>query len=111
MQSKFIEIRDEMTCIAALAVRISPESLESVEARFARKSGWEDAGTYLITLSNPRVAYNDDAWNGCRTMTTAHRWIKENWHKIESGDVVDVRVILGEATAAAEPEIFQRRGR
>ena len=41
---------------------------------------------------------------GDRTIQTAHRYITEHFEELTAGDVVDVRVILGERTEAAMPE-------
>jgi hypothetical protein len=35
---------------------------------------------------------------------TAHRWIREHWEVLRTGDVIDVRVCLGETDTPAAPE-------
>ena len=52
-------------------------------------------------------ATHSDPYDWCdRTMKTAHVFIEQNFTKLNDGDVVDVRVILGEEEVSALPEIW-----
>ena len=111
METKTIEIRDRMTFIAAVAVRLEPES-ERDRYLFAR-SGFgltpAEQGEYvvLLRLSNAQSAYDPYAW-GDRTMANAHRYLIENWAAVASGDVVDVEVVLGEKDTPSQREQLER---
>gem|GEM_PF-2943358 len=44
-----------------------------------------------------RMTYDPYDWSGTpRTYREAHKYIKQNWGILESGDVIDVEFILGE---------------
>jgi hypothetical protein len=104
---KFIEIRDRMTFIAAMAVRLAPAS--EAERYLASRSGFgidpaEQAGYVMLTkLCDPRSEWDPFAWSD-RTMTTAHAYVQERWDELESGAVVDVEFIRGETKAPKRSE-------
>ena len=106
MITKMLEIRDEGTCIPVIAIRMVGGS--AVEDRFLRRCGYpqDGHGVVLMTLSDQRTNSEAYGWSGCRTMTAAHNFIIDNFDTLYEGQVVDVRVILGEETEAAEPEIW-----
>jgi hypothetical protein len=110
MNTKVLEIRDEMTCIPVMAVQMV--AANAVEDRFLWRSGYpRDQRTHppsviLIKLSSVEAESNPYHWSYARTMREAHKWITEHFTELKDGDVVDVRVILGEATEPAKPEIW-----
>lgn len=114
METKFIEIRDEGTCIAAVAFRMAAH--DPIEQRFFYRCGYpaDGDGIVLMDLYNQRATSDPYEWAalgmGARTMPTVHNWLcaPENWRSVRSGQVVDVRVIRGEAKEPAEPEIMTR---
>ncbi len=102
MTIKMFEIRDHATCIPALAFRISGD-----DGPIARRAGFGDVGcVYLVMLATEKAAYDpySDVWGNARTMRHAHLYISEHFDDLQDGQVVDVRVILGEATEPAEAE-------
>lgn len=109
MQTKFIEIRDRGTCIAAMAIRMVAD--DSIGWTFLSREGYPKDGRsiVLMRLSDQRATVDPYAWpdinRDTRTMPNAHDYIIRNWASIESGSVVDVRVILGETVGPAEAEI------
>jgi len=112
MKAKTLEIRDEGTFVAALAVDMNPgdpypkngtltekelgASLRALRARtyLLRRCGYPCDGrpnVILTRLDGNGQATNDPyAW-GDRTMAHAHHYIIEHWHELKDGDVVDVR--------------------
>jgi len=107
MKTKCIEIRDEGTCIAALAIQM--DAANPVEYRFLRREGYpmDGHGIVLMKLSDQKATSDSYAWDN-RTMCAAHNWIEAQWSKLKDGDVVDVRVVLGMTTIPATPEIWIR---
>lgn len=99
METKFVEIRDDGTCIPAMAILVGdhhfPEG--SPEAWLLGRSGFSgDDYVILIKLDPVTAQYDPYAWPSHRTMRVAHDWIRKNWRAMQSGQVVDVQFILGE---------------
>jgi len=125
MKAKALELRDEGTFIALLAVDMNPyQPMIFGETKEERKNSHEDdaARRYLLRRvgypcdGRPNVlitklsgdgskATNDPYYWRDRTMATAHAYIIENWEKLRDGDVVDVEFILGETTS---PKVSER---
>lgn len=109
MQTKMIEIRDSMTTIAALAIRMIANDLK--EYSFLWREGYPKDGSsiVLMRLSDQKATNDPYKWHalgmGLRTMQISHDFIINHWDEIESGDVVDVEYILNETTAPKTPEI------
>lgn len=118
MKAKALELRDEGTFIALLAVDMNPGDLEPYELggvtvpRYSDELSYE-AQRYLLRRvgypcdGRPNVlitklsgdgskASNDPHYWGDRTFAVAHAWIIEHWNELRDGDVVDVQFILGE---------------
>lgn len=107
MKLKFIEIRDRNTCVPALAIQMDADG-DPIAERFLWRCGYEPTVTVLMRLYDQRANSDPYEW-GDRTHKVAHNYIYGHFDKIESGQVVDVRVILGEQAEPEEPEIFQRQ--
>lgn len=110
IESKVFEVRDRATMILVLAVAVGAKepSLTPWEAKAVRRSGYGDSRLILLTkLDNgdKRIEYDAFAWDRGRTMRDAHRFIEENWLKLESGEVIDVEFIVGETTTKKESEL------
>lgn len=112
MRPKFIEIRDRATCIPALAFYINRD-----DGPIARRAGFGEVGcVYLVALATEKAAYDpySGVWGSARTMRVVHQWLSDynedsgekrlNFDAIRDGQVVDARVILGEATEPAVAE-------
>ena len=107
---KCLEIRDNATCIPAIAIKMSAGS--PVEERFLWRCGYPRDGQYgvvLMRLSDQRATSDVYGW-GDRTHKAAHLYIEEHFDELKEGAVVDVRVILGEADVPATPEIVTPEG-
>lgn len=106
MKTKMLEIRDEGTCIAALAIKMEPAN--EIETCFLSREGYppSDDGIVLMMLGNQKATSDPYEW-GLRTMAIAHNWLLgQNWDEIDEGRVIDVRVINGEREYAVGPEIW-----
>lgn len=102
MLTKFFEIRDRNTCIPAMAFYIS-----EADGPIARRAGFGEVGcVYLVALATEKAAYDpySDVWGYARTMRPAHLYISEHFDTLRDGQVIDVRVLLGEATEPAVAE-------
>lgn len=110
MELKFLEIRDEGTCIPALAIQMTPDG--RVSEAFLWRCGYPREGVpsvVLMRLSDQKATSDPYEWAGLtgdrRTMPYAHAYIIDAFPRLRNGQVVDVRVILREASEPAEPEI------
>lgn len=109
MQYKILEIRDEGTHIPALAIRMLAES--DVQHYYVHgRCGYpkDGSGIVLMHLDNQKATVDPYAWPdmgfGRRTLGNAHNYIYEHFDELKDGDVVDVRVILGERKEPAESD-------
>lgn len=123
MNAKALEIRDEGTFIAALAVDMNPEpatacadpvaaeqfaSRHHAQRYLLRRCGYacdRRPNVLLTRLDGNGKATNDPYGWGGRTWPVAHTYIIEHWTELKDGDVVDVQFILGET---AQPKVSER---
>lgn len=109
MITKMLEIRDRGTCIAAMAIKMAPTN--DIERTYLRREGFpsDGHGVVLMRLADQRATSDPYEWpsltRDTRTMPHAHLLIIAHWNEIEPGQVIDVRVVLGEATEPATAEI------
>lgn len=124
MRAKALELRDEGTFIALIAIDMNPRpqhdslgigSPESAAAHqgqrhLLRRVGYPCDGrpNILITklAGDGSKASNDPYYWGDRTYRVAHNYIIENWETLQDGDVVDVQFILGETKAPKKSERY-----
>ena len=109
MTAKTFEVRDRMTFIPVLAVRLDPgcEADRYILARagYGRTPGGQGEYIQLLRLAGGEGASNCDPYGWAdRTMQTAHVYILEKFDVLQSGEVVDVRYLLGEQPAPAPSE-------
>ena len=108
---KFLEIRDNGTNISAVAFRLNPVGLAA--CKILSRSGYgltlDDMRGYIMLAQlcggTGKITCDPAQWN-TRPMDVAHDWIIKNYNEIESGDVVDVRFILGESTKPCVSDTF-----
>lgn len=116
MQAKALEIRDEGTFIACLAVDMNPRAPAigaddgGAEAQrwLLRRCGYPCNGrpNVIVTrLDGDGRATNDPHAQEGRTWPVAHFYIIEHWAELADGDVVDVSFILGETP---KPKVSER---
>lgn len=108
MITKCLEIRDEATCIPALAIRM--QSANDVEDRFLWRCGYprDGRGVVLMRLDDQKATSDAYGWGMARTMGAAHLYIEQHFDTLDEGAVVDVRVLLGEAPVPATAEIIHQ---
>jgi hypothetical protein len=109
MEMFLLEIRDHHTFIPVLAVNLNPARVDVAGGYLLRRHGYPCDGSApiigLTRLSADHRPFSCDphGW-GDRTFTTAHKWIRDNWHTMFQGRVVDVAYILGETKKEKQPE-------
>jgi len=102
MDTKFLEIRDRMTTIPALAIALS-----KADSPIAWRAGFGDEpSVLLIKLANMTIQCDPYEWPLAqgRTMRAAHLHIEAHWSDLLDGDVVDVEYLNGETPAPKAPE-------
>lgn len=107
MKTKMIEIRDDGTCIPAVAIQMS--SANPIEDQFLWRGGYprDGRGVVLLRLSDQGATSDPYGWpESARTMQAAHLYILEHWDELSDGSVVDARVHLGERQEHVAPEIW-----
>lgn len=105
MQTKTLEIRDRMTFIACLAIKMQAENID--EMYLLRRDGYGSEIQLVLfgRLSGGPFTYEHHEWAD-RTMLTAHRHVEQNFDSLKDGDVVDVEFILGETNHPKHSERF-----
>lgn len=107
MDAKVIEIRDRLTFIPALAVRLDPRNEHEryllARAGFGISAYEQSQYVELVWLNSGKSACDPYDWRD-RTMKTAHQYLMEHWGDVRPGGVVDVQFILGETGAPAVTE-------
>lgn len=106
MKIKFVEIRDRMTFIPAMAVEMT--GAPSAPADWLmRRAGYGGGGRCIILIHlNHNLCKSDPYEWGDRTMMNAHNYIDQHWEEILDGEVVDVEFILGETDQKKVSERF-----
>jgi hypothetical protein len=105
MLTKLLEIRDEGTCIPAMATEAAADN--GRQTAVLRRAGYNPDSPPLIILQHLHkgtATYNPYDW-GDRTWHHAHQHIVDNWSDLKDGDVIDVQYILGETTEKKASEI------
>lgn len=113
MIAKALEVRDEGTFIAVLAVDMNvhvfgPQHDAVAQHYLLRRCGYACDGRpniILTRLDGSGKATNDPYDWGGRTYPVAHQYIIDHWLELKDGDVVDVEFILGERP---QPKISER---
>ena len=104
---KAFEIRDSMTFIPVVGISLCPKDGKQqyllARAGFGTTPQEQIRFVVLFKLIGNMQTYDPLVWND-RTMTTAHRHIRDNFEKLESGEVIDVQYILGETKEVKQSE-------
>lgn len=106
LEVKLFEIRDRGTTIPMVGIRIDPNdmTLNESERWLQERAGFGKKSVLLSPLMGGKSHYDVYHW-GDRTFHTAHKYIRDNWEKLDSGQVIDVEFILGETL---NPKISDR---
>lgn len=100
-QVKIFEVRDRMTFMPMLAVKLftSTEDERYLLWRLGYGDTPQEQELYVLLFTlqgKPLVGAFDLYDHADRTRQTAHKYIEENWEQLKTGDVVDVEFINGE---------------
>jgi hypothetical protein len=116
MIAKVLEVRDEGTFIALLAVDMNPispftsEEVYEAQRYLLRRVGYPCDGRPNIVITKMSAdgdrACNDPHYWKDRTFAVAHAYIIDHWSMLKDGDVVDVQFILGETKAPKQSERY-----
>lgn len=102
---KLFEIRDRMTFIPVMGVRIDAYNEVDPNRYLLRTMGFGSVVCILLThLGTSESHWDVYDWHSS-TMQQAHNHIQQNFDALENGAVVDVEFITG---ATAEPKKSQR---
>lgn len=103
MITKLLEIRDEGTCIPAMASEAVADN--GRQAAILRRAGYGESRCIILQhLHKGEATYNPHDWRS-RTYGEAHLYIIKHWDDLKDGDVVDVQFIRGETTEKKTSEI------
>lgn len=103
MITKLLEIRDEGTCIPAMATEAVAEN--GRQGPILRRAGYGESRCIILQhLHKGEATYNPYDWRS-RTYAEAHLYIVKHWDDLKDGDVIDVQFILGETTEKKVSEI------
>lgn len=106
---KLFEVRDRGTCIPVMAVRFPGNSWLSTQERWLlQRAGYGDhpaSYVQIVEIEGGRGRSLCDPFDVddgvSRTRFVAYRHIIAEWDDLDSGDVIDVRYLLGESTEPA----------
>jgi len=104
---KVLEIRDRMTFIPVMAVKMKSE--DPTKQYYLRKVGYVDECNMVevIRMDTDKCSHDPYGWDPpSRTMLEAHKYISKNWDLLNDGDVIDVEFILMESDSPKVSERF-----
>ena len=100
LETKIFEIRDDATCIPVLATKMIGKTER--QKKLLRRVGFDEYPLIQVThIEDHQSSWYAFDWPN-RTMNAAHREIQEKFDDLRDGQVIDVRVYLGEQ---AEPAL------
>jgi len=106
MRIKVFELRDEGTHIGIFAIR--PEHTGGLADYELHRCGFpaDSEAVILGFLDGERESSADPYhWSG-RTMRPTHLYIEQHFDELEDGQVIDVRVLLGEEKEPVKSDRF-----
>ena len=97
IETKLFEIRDHGTFIPAVGIACECSTIQDEREQWLmRRAGYGERWILLTRLDGGgRAEYDPHSWTN-RTWVGAHLLIQRDWDSLESGDVIDARVGLGE---------------
>lgn len=108
MEVKVLEIRDSLTYLGALAIKMT--SSDPIQSRHLWRAGYEPGSPciVMVRLNDAQGACDPYMWpersGGTRTMAHAHLYVVEHWDELRDGDVIDIEHIYWqELGLAAQP--------
>lgn len=112
METKLFEVRDRMTFLPVIAIKLEPGN--EPDRYLLAMAGYglrpKSQAKYILMgklqTGDLRNCPQDHAgYPTVRTLPMAHQHIEKHWEELTSGDVIDVEFILGEVEV---PKISQR---
>lgn len=110
---KLFEIRDDATCIAAIAIKLQRAVGYGDQAAahnwlLAFAGWWGPTPAILFgKLQGGRLCPDPYDWpDNLRTMRAAHAFAEQHFDVLADGDVIDVRVVLGLRDTPVESNRF-----
>lgn len=108
MKTKLFELRDRSTFVPVVAVQL--DFTNEAERYLLRRTGYNSAVQYVLMAGLDgglnEISCDPFDWGQNRTRHFAHKYIIENFDKLESGQVIDVEFILGETKEPKKSERF-----
>jgi hypothetical protein len=117
IEVKLFEVRDRGTLIPMLAMRVSAlhsgkdwheqDCDELKVVKLIARAGFGESGSIaMLHLGEPKYGWRFNAYDWRdRTFHAAHLYVEQHWDELRSGDLIDVRVVLGEARLPCESEL------
>lgn len=106
MEIKTLELRDHATFIPVICIRPVPDN--EAQRYLLRRDGYRGDNSepciIMIDAQCRGAAYDPYDWPDRRTKGNAHNFIRDHWHALKDGDVIDVEYILGERPAPKKSE-------
>lgn len=103
MLSKVFEVRDHATNISVLATCGMPLGYDARQMTRERDilsfAGYDRLLIIVTRLTDLETQRDPNDWRSPRTMPAAHAYIEQHWDTLQSGALIDVRVVLGESDA------------
>ncbi len=110
MTAKLIEVRDRLTFIPMLAVKLdaSCEAERYLLARLGFGKTPQEQGEYVLLCDvgshTGEAHYDPYDWCGARTKREAHKYVIDCFDSLAPGDVVDVQFLMGETDKPVSSE-------
>lgn len=110
MEVKLFELRDDGTFIPLLCIKPQGVGQHEIPHPFIEKMAWRYGyrgarSVIVLHMGVPERGCHSDpyAW-GDRTFRAAHHHVESLWDELKTGDLIDVRVVLGETTEPCKSE-------
>lgn len=112
METKLFEIRDRMTFIPVICIKLV--GTDADEKYLLAAAGYDPREEvrkwYILMAKLDQLNFVDHpnchpGWPVVRTLPAAHHYIIKHWEELRSGEVIDVEYISGEST---KPKPSQR---
>lgn len=109
IHTKTFEIRDRGTFIPVIATEMIGDTGQ--DQYLFNRAGFRGDTCFMLCRMDANgvrncASYDPFSWDN-RTMGEAHQHIEQNWHSLNSGDVIDVEFILNETQKPNKSERFE----
>ena len=110
MEVKLFEVRDRGTCIPVMAIKLGSDNL--AERWLLSRAGYgvttKAHRDYVLLAQidggDGKITCGPFNWAGNRTLFHAHRFIAAEFDALIPGQVIDVRVLIGESSKPVESD-------